>query len=403
MRKVWLVLTLAVLAAGGFYYWSPGRAPREVIFAKVRRETVVSTLSTNGKVEPVEFAAVRSAGEGSVSRLLVTQGARVTKGQVLAELERGSTQAELAAAETRVAQAQADLETFTRGGGTAALAEIDNSLRKAELDLEIARRELDATVRLVKKNAATSLELKSAEDRVRQIEQEMRGLENRRGSLLPAGGKQAAQAKLRDAESAVALARVRIEQASIRAPMDGVIYHLALRRGAYLRAGDLVAEVGKLERLRVLVYVDEPELGRVAPGMPVKITWDGQPEQSWAGVVEQMPTQITALGTRQVGEVRCLIPNESRQLPAGANINAEILSRQVTGALSIPKEALRREDGKLGVLRLLGNKVEWRTVKIGVSSLTRAEVLEGLQEGDAVALPTEAALASGEMVTPKFP
>ena len=403
VRALAVVLALAVAAVGGYYYWSPNRAMREVSFAKVKRETLVSTLSTNGKVEPVEFAAVRSGGEGPVARLLIRQGAHVSKGQVLAELETGPARAELTSAETRVAQAQADLETFHRGGGAAVLAEIENGLRKAALDIEIARRERDATARLVKKNAATTEELKRAEDRVRQIEQEHRALENRRGSLLPAGGREAAQARLRDAESAVALAQARIAQASIRSPMDGVVYHLALRAGGYLRAGDLVAEVGRLDRLRVTVYVDEPELGRVSPGMAVKISWDAQPEQSWAGEVEQMPAQITALGTRQVGEVRCVISNEGGRLPAGANINAEIVSRQVKDALSIPKEALRREEGRSGVLRLSGNTVEWRAVKTGVASLTRVQVLEGLQEGDAVALPTGSTLTAGEKVTPKFP
>jgi multidrug resistance efflux pump len=53
-----------------------------------------------------------------------------------------------------------------------------------------------------------------------------------------------------------------------------------LRPGAYLAAGDLLANVGRLDRVRIRVYVDEPLLGRVAPGQPVTITWEACPESS---------------------------------------------------------------------------------------------------------------------------
>ena len=57
-------------------------------------------------------------------------------------------------------------------------------------------------------------------------------------------------------------------QAEIHSPLSGVIYTLTARSGAYLNAGDPIANVGQLERLRVRVYVDEPELGRIAIGQP---------------------------------------------------------------------------------------------------------------------------------------
>ncbi|HOK47431.1 MAG TPA: efflux RND transporter periplasmic adaptor subunit, partial [Bryobacteraceae bacterium] len=102
---------------------------------------------------------------------------------------------------------------------------------------------------------------------------------------------------------------------------------LSARRGSYVNTGDTVAEIGELGTLRVRVYVDEPELGRVAEGMPAVITWDAMPERQWKGTVEKMPTQIVALGTRQVGEVIVTIENADQSLLPGTNINAEIIPR----------------------------------------------------------------------------
>jgi len=101
--------------------------------------------------------------------------------------------------------------------------------------------------------------------------------------------------------------------------------------------------------------------------------------------------------------VVCIIENPGLQLPPGANINAEILSRVVDNALTIPKEALRKEGQQVGVLVLQGDRVVWRPLVLGASSVTRAEVKQGLAEGAAVALPSERSLVNGSPVRPVFP
>jgi len=61
--------------------------------------------------------------------------------------------------------------------------------------------------------------------------------------------------------------------------------------------------------VRVWLYVDEPLLGRVAPGQPVTITWEALPGRQWCGAVEKMPADIRPLGSRQVGDVVSVIDN----------------------------------------------------------------------------------------------
>ena len=69
--------------------------------------------------------------------------------------------------------------------------------------------------------------------------------------------------------------------------------------GAKLNVGDLVANVGTLDRLRVRVYVDEPLLGRVRLGEPVIIRWEAIPGKTWTGAVDQMPASIQTLGSKE--------------------------------------------------------------------------------------------------------
>jgi HlyD family secretion protein len=309
----------------------------------------------------------------------------------------------LAAAEARIAQARADLDLLDRGGRPSELASLEGDLARARLDLEAARKDQAALARLAEKQAATRQEVIDATRRVEQLQALIRSLEERRAALVSQSDKAAAQAKLREAEATASLARLNIERSVIRSPITGVAYEVPVRAGSYLNTGDLVASVGRLAKVRVRVYVDEPELGRVAKAMPVTITWDALPGRRWKGAVERMPAEIVALGTRQVGEVSCVIDNPGEELLPGTNVNAEILSEVVEGALTVAKEALRRSSDQAGVYLLQRDRVVWRRVTVGASSITRAQVTQGLEEGDAVALPAAKSLSNGMAVRPVLP
>ncbi|MBI1789252.1 MAG: efflux RND transporter periplasmic adaptor subunit [Acidobacteria bacterium] len=402
MKKV---LVVAVLLAGAAAIWLTQRKsdPPEVSFAKVQRETLVSTLPTNGKVEPLEWQPVRSEAAGLVERVAVQEGQRVAKGGLIATLRSTEEQSALAAGEALLARAQADLAAIQRGGRSADLAEIANALSRARFDKDAAEREKAAMQRLVEKQAATRAEAEAAGRKVRQAEIEIESLGRKRAALVAATDRGVAEARVREAQAAVDAARRKLAQAEIRSPLDGAIYELTARAGAYLNRGDLLGNVGRLDRLRVRVYVDEPEVGRVAVGQPVRITWDALRAASWEGKVERLPTEIATLGTRQVGEIRVSIENTDRRLAPGANINAEIRTAVVPDALTIPKEAVRREGGQAGVFVLQGGRVAWRGITEGPSSATRVQAASGLAAGDSVALPGERILRDGDPVRAIYP
>ncbi|MBZ5606119.1 MAG: efflux RND transporter periplasmic adaptor subunit, partial [Acidobacteriia bacterium] len=251
--------------------------------------------------------------------------------------------------------------------------------------------------------AATAAEVNDARQRVEQAKLQITAFEERRQALGATADRASAQARLEEAQAAASLADAQIKQSVVRAPVEGTVYQFDLKPGAYLNAGDAVASIGTLDRVRVNVYVDEPDLGRVAKGMPVVITWDARPGQQWEGEVDHTPTQIQALGSRQVGEVVCIIRNPRRELLPGTNVNVEIRSETVDNAIAIPKEAIRTERGQTGVYLLTGNQIQWRQVKLGVANTTRSQVTEGVKDGDAVALYSDKPLKDAMIVAPVFP
>jgi HlyD family secretion protein len=402
LKKYVIPAAILLFAAAGWFY---GRRPEipQVPFAKVVRETLVSTLPTNGKVEPFEWSAVRAEGPGIIDRVLVHEGQPVRKGDLVGILRLSGEQPDLAAAEAQIAQAQARLAEIERGGHSAELAEIESGLRRTGFQKEAAQHDLDSLSRLAEKKAATKIEVDAARNRVNAAQIEIEALTGKRAALIGAGDRSVAEAQLKQGRAAATAVRKRAAQSEIRSPLSGVVYSVPARQGAYVGVGDLIASIGKLDKLRVRVYVDEPELGRVAIGQPVKITWDALPGASWSGVVDQVPSEVVALGSRQVGEVRCVIENADGKLVPGTNVNAEIRTSVAVNALTVPKECVRREGAGSIALVLTGDRLSSRKVTLGTSSATRTQITAGLNEGDPVALPVEFPLKDGDRVRPVYP
>ncbi|HUO27859.1 MAG TPA: efflux RND transporter periplasmic adaptor subunit [Bryobacteraceae bacterium] len=398
-RFLWLfAIPLALLA--WLVYHRSNQEP-QVPVAKVIRETLVSTLPTNGKIEPIEWQAVRVEKAGLIVKVPVQEGQMVSVGAPLAILSDTGLQADLDAAQARVAQARADLGVIDQGGKQLELTTIESDLARQRAQQAHDQKELASLERLAAKQAAAPVEVDEMKTKVQASQMAIDALEKRRAALVTASDKTVALARLRDAEAAVELARSRIAETIIRAPIPGVVYSLAARPGAYLSAGDLVANVGQVDRVRVRVYVDEPELGQIREGEPVTINWDALPGRSWEGTVERTPANIVPLGSRQVGEVLCTIENPGRVLLPGTNVDVHIRTDKVPNAFTIPKECLRRDANGVGVFVLRGGRLAWQAVSTGASSVTRVQIRQGLAEGDEVVLPTDLILHPGEAVVPK--
>jgi HlyD family secretion protein len=209
--------------------------------------------------------------------------------------------------------------------------------------------------------------------------------------------------------AALELARQRLNASSAVSPVTGVVYALPVQRGNFVNRGDLLAKVADLDRLRVKVYVDEPELGRLAEGQDVVLTWDAAGGITWPGKVNRLPAAVELLGTRSVGAVECLIENKEHRLLPGVNVNVEIVAKRSDQTLTLPKEAVISEPGTSAALArhfafvYSDGSVHRQEVKIGIADATRFEILQGLAEGQTVAIGGEYKLSEGMKVKAEAP
>ena len=400
MKKLWFLLVIPVIL---LLWWAADRKEGipSIHFAIVKRETLSSIISTNGKVEPIEYAAARAEIAGIVRNVAIERGQKVALGQTLVTLDDASQRAAVDTARAQLEEAKAEAGNVEQGGKLFQLTDYTGRLNAAQLALSDAKRRLESVQRLYQKQAATHEEVLAVESAVAAAKQQVQSIENSRKTLVAPSDRNISTAKLEDAKAGFELAQHRLALTVIKAPMAGTAYQFDIRQGTYLEVGALVATIGNLTQMRVRVYVDEPDLGRVAPNLPVEITWEARAGQRWQGRVTQTPTEIVTLGSRQVGVVICVIDNPNQELLPGTNIDANIISKVVQNAVSIPKQALQTTAQGSGVWKLdKANHVQWQPVTAGISTITSVEIKSGLQLGDEVVLPSDATLTNGMQVKP---
>jgi HlyD family secretion protein len=389
-------------AAGVYFYLDGGSSAIPVRVVKVERASLVSNLTTNGKVEPVDARELRALAPGTVTNVLVKEGDHVKSGQLLVELDRTEAAAAMARAEAELQAAEDDVRAIEKGGTTSENLELDNSIQKATLETQEANRQLGISERLLAKNAATRSEVDAAKDRANKANQDLAYLQSRRGKRYSAGDRERARGRVTEARASLDLAKERLNASSAVSPVTGVVYALPVQRGNFVNRGDLLAKVADLDRLRVKVYVDEPELGRLAQGQDVALTWDAAPGVTWPGKVNRMPAAVELLGTRSVGAVECVIENKDHRLLPGVNVNVEIVAKHSENTLTLPKEAVISEAGEgtkasRHFVYVYGGDgaVQRKEVQLGIADATRVEILQGLSEGQTIAVGGEHKLSDG--------
>lgn len=383
-NRRWAVIAgLALLVIVGAIIFQLVRPLRiRVTTTQPTRQDILSTITTNGKVEPVQNFDGLSPMATSVRRVLVNEGDRVKKGQLLIELDDSAARNELARATAVLKQAEAGT-----GDVQVQNATTQADLTKAQTEQAQATRNLQAIQNLVQHGAASQAELSAAQDRLNRANADLVVLQRRAGAQAVQVRDASAEANLANARAIAQAARRMVDDCRIVAPFDGTVYSLGVRPGFFTTTGQLLIQEADLSRIQVRAFVDEPEIGKLKLGEAVHITWDALPSRLWQGSVATLPSTVVNRGNRVVGEVLCSVSNEDHRLLPNVNVGVTIITSSRNNALVLPREAVHEEDGKNVIYVLKDDKhLERREVQLGVANLTHVEILKGLTDGETVAV-----------------
>jgi HlyD family secretion protein len=353
---------------------------------QVLRENIINTIATNGKVRPVDNFEAHAPAATTVRRVLAHEGDHVKAGQLLLQLDDAEARTEAAKALARLKAAQADLHSIETGGTHEEVLTTQSELVKARTELAAANRNLAVMQQLEQRGAASAAEVEEAHNRVKRAQAEVNLLQQKESSRYSRPEIAKVRAEQEEAETAYQAAQDTLRRSNVRALHSGIVYSLPVRVGAFVNPGDLLVQVADLRRIQVVGYVDEPEIGRLALGLKVTVTWDALPGRVWQGSITRIPTTVTQLGTRNVGDISCTVDNNDLKLLPNVNVNVTITTAQENNVLTVSREAIRQDDGKQYVFEIVNGELKRRNVTTSISNPTRIEITSGLPDNAWVAL-----------------
>lgn len=304
-----------------------------VVLGQVESREFVPQIEGLGTALALESVLVTARVSGRVVQIHFKEGARATAGQALVRLEDDEERAELKAADAEAEQAQARFQRLTELSGKG----------------------------LVPRD---------------QLEEQGR--------------------VLKSAQARHELARVRLEQRTVRAPFAGVLGFRQVSLGALVQPGSPVVTLDAVEQLRVEFSVTEALLGDLAPGATVEVRAAAWPERLFKGKISTVDTRVDAI--TRAAKVQALLDNRDNALKPGMLLTVRAQGRP-RRALFVPEAAVAPENARQFVWRIGdGDKAEKVEVALGARLTGAVEVASGLAAGDRVVVEGHANLRPGRAV-----
>lgn len=341
---------------------SPKPVPVTVFRVAAGRVEETVTNSKAGTVKSRRRAALSPETAGRVARLPVRKGGHVAMGDVVLRLFDADARAQVAAQEKAVE------------AGRAAEREAAGAERQAQ-------RELDRNVKLLGERIVS-------EERVDL-------LRSQRDQAL--ASRDAALARLRQSEASLEIARVALDKTVLRAPFEGVVADIGTEVGEWITPSPpgvpLPPVVILLDERSIYVSapMDEVDVGRVAEGQPVRLTFDAFPEKAQPGKVTRVAPYVQDLVEQnRTFEIEVELEDEAfaSALRPGTSADVEVILGARDGVPRIPSHALM-EGGK--VLLVRGERLVAAPVRTGLRNWAFVEVTSGLSPGDLVVVSLDRA------------
>ena len=386
--------------------------------------------------------------DGRILPITLEAGHAVSKGQVVARMDRADFQStlELSEAEIKEIQAQIEVNAYNKIEDTAlveskkliaaldATGKASNELvRTNEAELKYADWLVKMEEKLVRQRASSKDKLERARRDYGQAEsqlasarfmsratwaiaavvdlfpryvRELLGRKQLEGNVL-------AQ-QLAGVRAARELAARRLERATIKSPVDGIILRRLMKNEAYLPAGTLLMEIGVMDDLQVTADILSQDVVSVRPGNPVDIYGPSVGPTPIRGKVERVKpagfTKVSSLGVDQQ-RVPVVISfdaeslkkweEKGRFLGLAYRVRVRIYTEEKADVLKIPRTALFRGGEKAWqVFSIQNGKAVRVPVKPGIINDSEAEVTEGLEAGDPVVVAPPKSLKGGDRVSP---
>jgi len=445
--KIVIGVTLSAVAIGGVVasVRMSQAAQVTVQTTTVARGDLTSVVTASGEIKPRTYTNLGANAQGLITALLVKEGDRVRKGQIVARIESVQANADVQAQRASVASAEADSASSEAG-----LKVQDDTIRtqqatidRTKSDLELAKVNFERYEQLFKAGVAPKSDFdqrkssyESQKAGLREAELRLEQLKSQRAQTLA----QITSSQRRIAQAQAGLARVAdiLAKHDVISPLDGIVTNLPVRLGETVvpgvqnSAASAVMTIADMSLITAEVKVDETDIVNLEIGQKADVTIDAVPDRTFTGHVIEIGNTAILRSSGQVAsssatssteakdfKVVVALDNPPDEIRPGLSCTAKIVTATRHDVLNIPIQALTvRQKGDLedaaqsakdkkkdvgqapidlaaqkvrkeeitGVFVIVNQKAEFRKVETGITGATDIEVLKGLQPGEQIAI-----------------
>ncbi len=398
MKKT-LIILLFLFVAGALSFFSYYK-----FFKKEEKIKIIKTaVVEKGKIQDVinataivktqvnAYVKVGARATGTIQEMNVDIGDYVKKGQLIAVIDQREIKKDIQKAQADYKKAIANLENI-KTVYPEKIKEAEKKLKSAEAAFNFAKWKYKREEELLKQEFTTKENYEIAK---RELEQKKAQLEAAKATFERI--KKEYKTKLKEAKNQVLYAeknlekqKVRLSYTKIYSPIDGVVSKIAARKGETVVAGLQVANLITIldpTKLEVRIYTDETDIGKVKVGQKVYYYVDAYPDKIFEGIISSIyPEPVVKQNIVYYMSIVKVKKEYTKYLKPEMTAYARIITGEKDNALLIPNEALKYEKGKQYVYKVVNGKPVKTFVKTGWMDEKHTEILEGLKEGDTVAV-----------------
>jgi HlyD family secretion protein len=383
-----VLLALVTLGLSRLQPAAPSVEKSTLFMDTVKRGEMLRQVRGDGTLVPEDIRWIPTVNAGRVERILVLPGARVTADMVLVELSNPEVEQAAFDAEWQLKGAEAELASLRAQLNTDKLNQ-EKAVAAAEADYSNAKLDFEADEELAKERLAPVVTLKQAKNKAEEL---AKLLEIQQECLSASADSAKAQLEVQEATVSQLRAQLELKRQQqtalkIRAGMDGVLQRLGdptnpLQLGQQLAAGAPVAQVANMTKLKAAIKIPETQARDVQLDQPAEI-------DTRNGIILGHVTRIDP--AVENGTVTVDVALDAA-LPKGArpdlSVDGTIQLERLEDVLYVGRPVQGQSDSQVGLFKVVdGGKGAVRVpVKLGRSSVSTIEIVEGLQVGDQVIL-----------------
>lgn len=357
--------------------------PIEVVPAEVADMEV--KISSRGDIEAEAEVQVLSKVRGRLEALQIDEGDAVTAGQVIAVIEHEDLQVEVERAQAELDSVRAEWALMQAGTRIQELEQAEDRVRRAKADLDDATITLKRVERLLAGGFVSKEELDRAQVAHTAAETELAIAKKHLGILEEGARKeerQALLARVRKAEANLERARIDLANATITAPITGLVSKRYVDEGEFITLSTPMFRLVAMDTVKLMVDVVERDIPSIEIGATTWLWLDAYPGETFTGKVAKI-SPVVDPDTR-TAEVEIRVANPDYRLKPGMYARVEIVIDWRENALLVPKDALLPGQNSPTIYVHKDGRAHLRSIDTGLEERGLVEVLSNLEPGEEV-------------------